>query len=60
MQIFAHVGVEPYATFKVQKTELLLTMPHPRVDLVWQMPHRGEGEVKKCPTNARGGGCTSN
>ena len=49
-----HVGVEPYATFKVRKTELFLTMPHPRADL-WQMPHRGEVEVNKCPTNARGG-----
>ena len=32
VQIFGHVGVEPYATFKVRKTELLLTMPHPRAD----------------------------
>ena len=28
VQIFAHVGVEPYATFKVWKTKLFLTMPH--------------------------------
>ena len=54
MQIFAHVGVEPYATFKVRKTELSSPMPHPRADLLWQMPHRGEGEVIKCPPNARG------
>ena len=54
MQIFAHVGVEPYATFKVRKTELFLTMPHSRADLFWQMPHRGKAEVKTCPTNARG------
>ena len=43
-------------TFKVQKTELFFTMSHPRADLLWQMPHHGEGEVKKCPTNARGMG----
>ena len=38
-------------TFKVRKTELFLTMPHPWADDLRQMPHR---EVKKCPTNARG------
>ena len=34
VQICAHVGVEPYATFKV------------RADLLWQRPHRGEEEVR--------------
>ena len=50
VQIFEHVGVEPHVTFKVRKAELFLTMPHPRADLLWQMPHLGKGEVK----NARG------
>ena len=56
VQIFAHVGVEPYATFKVRKTELFLTMPHPRTDLLWQMPHRRKEEVEKYLANARGDG----
>ena len=56
VQIFAHVGVEPYDTFKFGKTELFLTMSHPWADLLWQMPHPGEGKVKKSPTNARGEG----
>ena len=51
----AHVRVEPYATLKVWKTEFSLTMPHPRADLLWQMPHRGEGEVKKCQRGGGGG-----
>ena len=55
MQIFAHVGVELYATFKVRKTELFFAIPHPRADILWQMPQRGEREVTKCPTNASGG-----
>ena len=29
-------------------------MPHPRADLLPQMPHPGEDKVVKCPTNARG------
>ena len=53
-QIFEHVGVELQATVNVRKTELFLTMHHPRADLPWQMLQRGEGEVKKCPTKARG------
>ena len=48
-------GVKPYATFKGRRTELFLTMPHPRADLLGKC-RRGEGEVKKCPTNAWGGG----
>ena len=32
-----------------------LTMPHPRADLLQQMPHPGEDKVLKCPTNAWGG-----
>ena len=55
VQIFVHVEVELYATLKVRKTELFLTMLHPRADPLWEMPHRWEGEVKKCPTNARRG-----
>ena len=31
-------------------------MPQLRADLPWHMPHGGEGEVKKYPANARGGG----
>ena len=27
-------------------------MPHPRADLLQQMPHPGEDKVVKCPTNA--------
>ena len=38
--------------FKVGKTELFLTMPIPRAEFLWQMPHRGEGQV----TNAQGEG----
>ena len=45
LKIFAHVGVEPFATFKVSKTELFLTMPHPKADLLWRMSHCGKGEV---------------
>ena len=56
VHIFARAGVEPYATFKISNTYLLLTMPHPRAHLIWQMLHRAEGEVKKCPKNARGDG----
>ena len=32
--------------FKVRKTKLFLTMPHPPADLLWQMPHHEEGEDK--------------
>ena len=46
LRYFARVGVERYATLKVQKTELFLTMPQPRADRLWQMPHPGKGEVK--------------
>ena len=28
-------------------------MPHPRADLLPQMPHPGEDKVVKCPTNAQ-------
>ena len=31
-------------------------MPHPRADLLLQMPHPGEDKVVKCPTNAQGRG----
>ena len=31
-------------------------MPHPRADLLPQIPHPGEDKVVKRPTNARGGG----
>ena len=34
----------------------LLQMRDDGASLRIQMPHRGEGEVKKCPTNAPGGG----
>ena len=55
VQIFVHVGVEPYATFKERKTKLYLTPPHPRADLHSQCPTVGKGKcMKKCPTNARG------
>ena len=37
-----------------KKIKLPLTMPHPRADLLPQMPHPGEDKVVKCPTNARG------
>ena len=58
---YLHVGVEPYATFKGQKTKLFWTMHHPWADLLWQMLHREEGEMKKYLTNALGGdGCTWN
>ena len=43
-------------SFKIEKVELLLTMPHPRADLLWQIPHPGVDKAVKCPTNARGGG----
>ena len=43
VQIFAHVGVEPYATFKDRKIKL----PHPRGDPLWQMTHSVEGKEKK-------------
>ena len=55
VQIFAFVRVEQYATFKVPKTELLLTIPHPRADL-WQMSHLEEVEVKKMVDKMPGGG----
>ena len=35
---------------------LFLTMPPPPpADLLMQIPHREEGEVRKCPTNAQPG-----
>ena len=37
-----------------ERPSCFFTMPHPRADLLWQMPHRGEGGVKKCLTSARG------
>ena len=57
-QYFTRVGVEPHVTFKVRKAESFLIMPLPRADLLWKMPHRGEGEVKKMPNKCpgRGGG----
>ena len=30
-------------------------MPHPRADLLPQMPHPGEDKVVKCPTNTAEG-----
>ena len=39
VQIFAHVGIEPYATFKARRMELFLTIPHP-----------GMTSFGKCPT----------
>ena len=41
---------------KSERPRFFLTMPYPGDNLLWQMPHRGEGEVKKCPTNAEGRG----
>ena len=52
VQIFAYVAVEPYATFKVRKDRVVFDNAHSRTDLLWQLPHRWEGEVKKCPKNA--------
>ena len=49
VQIFAHVGVEPYATFKVWKTKLFLTMPTPRLTF-GKRPTVGR-RSEKCPTN---------
>ena len=46
---------EACTSFKIEKIKLPLTMPHPRADLVLQMPHAGVEKVVKCPTNARGG-----
>ena len=43
-------------SFKIEKIKLSLTMPHPRADLLPQMPHPGEDKVVKCLTNTRGGG----
>ena len=43
-------------SFKIEKIKLPLTMPHPRVDLLQQMPHPGEDKVVICPSNAQGGG----
>ena len=50
-----HAGVEAYATFKIQKTALLLTIPHHWADHHWQIPYCVEGEVKKCPWVGGGG-----
>ena len=44
-------------SFKIENIKLPLTIPHPRADLLPQMPHPGEDKVVKCPTNTRGG-CT--
>ena len=43
-------------SFEIEKIKLPLTMPHPRADLLPQMPHPGEEKVVKFPTNAQGGG----
>ena len=45
VQIFAHVGVEPFATFKVRKDRVIDNAPTPGW-LPLQMPHREEGEAK--------------
>ena len=56
VQIFAHIGAEPYTSFKIWKTLLFLKILHPQADLLWQMPHPGEAKMKKFPKNARGDG----
>ena len=50
------INNEACTIFKIEKIKLLLTMPHPRADLLRQMPHPGVDKTVKCPTNARGGG----
>ena len=49
------INNEAGTSFKIEMIKLLLTMPHPRADLLRQMAHPGEDKVVKCPTNARGG-----
>ena len=53
VQIFAHVGVEPYATFKARKIKL----PHPLADPLWQMTHSVEGKEKNARQMPGRDGC---
>ena len=50
------INNEACTSFKIEKMKLPLTMPHPRADLLPQMPYPGEDKDVKCPINARGGG----
>ena len=47
---------EACTSFKIEKIKLRLTIPHPRADLLPQMPHPEEDKVVKCPRNTGGGG----
>ena len=51
------INNEACTSFKIEKIKLPLTMPHPRADLLSQMPHPGEDKVVKCPKNAWGDAC---
>ena len=48
VQIFARVGVEPYATFKVRKTELFWPCPTLRASLA-NAPPWGKEKLKNAP-----------
>ena len=50
------INNEACTSFKIENIKLHLTMPHPRADLLRQMPHPGEDKAVKCPTNAQGAG----
>ena len=49
------INNEECTSFKIERIKLLLTMPHRRDELLRQIPHPGEDNAVKCPTNARGG-----
>ena len=50
------INNEACTCFKIEKIKLPLTMPHPRADLLWQMPHPGEDKVVQCRQMPRCGG----
>ena len=50
------INNEACRSFKIEKMKLLLTMAHPRADLLPQTPNPGEDTVVKCPANATAGG----
>ena len=56
VQIFAHVGLEAYASFKVRKTELFLTCPTPRLTFFGKCPTVGKEKCKNARQVSEVGG----
>ena len=50
------VNKKVWTSVKIEKIKLSLTMPHPRADLLPQMPHPGEDKGCKNALQMPGGG----